>query len=572
MAGLQSLMQKGQMPGQAGMFSALPAQQGRNPVAYTRALKQTPPEELIRIYNDPNDLRPKWAVASAYADAMKAKALRQGATGQRAMAQNAAEQQQPPVADEVMSVMAASGGEMKSYADGGAIGFSKGGSNDVFTVLQRLSEEVQKAEQASVAADQALQRYGPVQRQQDPQGFERAKQAAAQAQKALDDARKAYRAGPPMTAGVPQARLAPEPVAAAETAKPASEPKPRVRPDEAPVIDESRVEPPPQVPPTERPPSGLASLSEMSGYEKRLEEEAKKLMDLLRKQGEVSPEVKTARGEVQEARERQLQQAESDIGRIRGEGIRQLQGRLERARMPLIDDPEALLAIAAAIDPRKGKAIGSLASGAASVLGERRARAEKAEDAVSALNEKMRLLNNQYMEAQALEKQRRLAQLTGDTEGMRAADIAAQRLAVEIPKTQAEIAVRLQDVQAKRETAQATRESVAASRAGTELNRLQLALGNRQKVYQDAKEEWAKGQDVKLAAMQASLPGAKPEDVDKWRKMQQDFDAAFKNSQEIRNLDAAIAAMSRSAGVPMPSAQLDTSGWGQLQVTEQPKK
>lgn len=75
---------------------------------------------------------------------------------------------------------------------------------------------------------------------------------------------------------------------------------------------------------------------------------------------------------------------------------------------------------------------------------------------------------------------------------------------------------------------------------------------------------------MKLAATQAALPGAKQEVVDKWQKMQQDFDAAFRNTQEIRNLDAAIAQMSRAAGVPMPSARMDTSGWGEVKVTNTP--
>lgn len=120
MAGLQTLIQNAQrpgqntgqmaMPGQAIPFSAMPFSQGKNPIAYTKSLKQLRPEELLSLYNDPNDLRPKWAVASAYADAVKAKAMSGNVQGQQAMAQNAQQQQQLPVADEVMSVMAANGG------------------------------------------------------------------------------------------------------------------------------------------------------------------------------------------------------------------------------------------------------------------------------------------------------------------------------------------------------------------------------------------------------------------------------------------------------------------------------
>lgn len=572
MAGLQTLMQRGQMPGQAGSFSALPAQQGRNPVAYTRALKQTPPEELIRIYNDPNDLRPKWAVASAYADAMKAKALQQGAQGQQAMAQNASAQQQPPVADEVMTRMAASGGVMKSYADGGAIGFATAGSVDSFTVLQRLAEDVEKAERASVAADQVLQRYGSIQRQQDPDGFERAKQAAIQAQKALDDARKAFRLGPTMTAGVPQARTTP--VTDAAQTPPAATPSNTIPTAEAssaqtssPTAETYKVR---QLPDnTERPlpnNQGLAALADsgLTPYARRLEADYKKLMDIRAKQGEVSPEIKAARGRLEQMRTGHLEKAREDSEKIWKEGVRQLQRRFDDVKRPLLEDPEALLALAASIDTTKGKVLGSLSAGGAKLLGERRARTEKAEEAFAALNDKIRLLNSQYMDAQALEEQRKLAILTNDAEGKRNAELAMAQLAVDMRKNQADIDYRMRSVDVEREKARAASDSTAATREGTAVNRLTLALGERQKVYQDAKEEWLKSMPVRLASMKASGADAKPEDVARWNQMQQEFERNFRNSPDIQQQDAAIAKLRELAGVRGPTE------WRMREVPAQP--
>lgn len=578
MAGLQSLIQGGNkpaMPGQAGAFTALPAQQGRNPVAYTRALKQIPAEDLIRIYNDPNDLRPKWAVASAYADAMKAKALQQGAMGQQAQAQNAAAQQTPPVADQVMSVMAASGGEMRAYADGGAIGFSEGDSTDVFTVLQRLSEEVQRAEQASVAADQALRKYGSVQRQKDPQGFESAKQAAAQAQKALDDARKAYRAGPTMTAGVLQASPAQKPVAAAES-KPLERPPTGIQALVSGVAESaaspatgvtSRTSMPNQpaaTSPAAEAPAGL------SPYSQRLEKAEEERNRIVREGANIPPEVMAARQRMEQLSAGRLQRFQQDAEKIRSERIRQLQGNLDAALRPLIDDPEALLSLAASINPQRGKTMGSLAGGLSSILAGRRARAEKAEEGISVLNEKVRLLNSQYQEAEALEEQRKYAILTRDADLKRETDQKIADNNVRMRQTQAEIDTRLQDVQAKKESAQASRESAAASREGSRLNMLTQRQIDRERVVAAARKRFEDNIAIKMAKQMAERPGATAEDKQKYQDMLKEFKAGL--DAELAPIDESISRLRELSGLgAAPAAAQDLSGWGQVTITEPPK-
>jgi hypothetical protein len=267
---------------------------------------------------------------------------------------------------------------------------------------------------------------------------------------------------------------------------------------------------------------------------------------------------------VEQARARQLEQGQQDIGKIREEGIRQLQGRLDRAKMPLIDDAEALLAMAAAINPQKGKVMGSLASGVSNVLANRRAQAEKAEEGIFNLNEKIRLLNSQYQEAAALEEQRKYAILTGDIEGQRNAEIEGAKVMMDVRKTQASIRATLEEAEAKKQAAGASRDAATATREANSLNRLTIALQNRQKALQDAKEEWLKGLDVKRAAMTASAPNAKPEDVNKWEDMQRKFETQFRNSQEIRALDNAIAKLSKEAGVAAP---VSMGQWGNLQVS-----
>jgi hypothetical protein len=536
MAGLQTLMQTGQMPGQAGAFSVMPAQQGRNPVEYTRSLKQLPPEDLIRLYNDPNDLRPKWAVASAYADAMKTRALQRGMQNQQAMAQNSQEQQQPPVADQVMSVMAANGGEMRAYKLGGDV-------EDIDDdIVAQLSPEggMGFSEEDREFQEEQKRRQGI--RQQ----FEFVQNAGSEpaVQRMLNEHPWLKQETPP----TPNKPAVSRSVAGTATSGRQTEPRRETRPE-----------------PTAEP-AGLGAIDfrGKTPYEQALQAEAEKLVGLTKKRGEVTPEMAAARSRVEQARARQLEQGQQDIGKIREEGIRQLQGRLDRAKMPLIDDAEALLAMAAAINPQKGKVMGSLASGVSNVLANRRAQAEKAEEGIFNLNEKIRLLNSQYQEAAALEEQRKYAILTGDIEGQRNAEIEGAKVMMDVRKTQASIRATLEEAEAKKQAAGASRDAATATREANSLNRLTIALQNRQKALQDAKEEWLKGLDVKRAAMTASAPNAKPEDVNKWEDMQRKFETQFRNSQEIRALDNAIAKLSKEAGVAAP---VSMGQWGNLQVS-----
>jgi hypothetical protein len=560
----------------------MPAQQGRNPVEYTRSLKQLPPEDLIRLYNDPNDLRPKWAVASAYADAMKARAMQRGMQNQQAMAQNSQEQQQPPVADQVMSVMAANGGEMRAYADGGAIKFSPGGDIPAGLLINPDYDKEGKprspAEKDSIMRLNA-ERIRNYRKQKEDEGksfFERLSPDEP-LRKMYDYFNAPQTERKPILSAVGDFlidQLSPPAAKQTTPAVPTSGPtegRPVGRNASPDVVDKAQEKPPTlrEEPPRERAaePAGLGAIDfkGKTPYEQALQAEAEKLVGLTKKRGEVTPEMAAARSRVEQARARQLEQGQQDIGKIREEGIRQLQGRLDRAKMPLIDDAEALLAMAAAINPQKGKVIGSLASGVSNVLADRRARAEKAEEGIFTLNEKIRLLNSQYQEAAALEEQRKYSILTGDIEGQRNAEIEGAKVMMDVRKTQASIRATLEEAEAKKQAAGASRDAASATREANNLNRLTIALQNRQKALQDAKEEWLKGGDIKMAAMTASAPNAKPEDVKKWEDMQRKFETQFRNSQEIRALDNAIAKLSQEAGVAAP---VSMGQWGNLQVSE----
>jgi hypothetical protein len=135
-------------------------------------------------------------------------------------------------------------------------------------------------------------------------------------------------------------------------------------------------------------------------------------------------------------------------------------------------------------------------------------------------------------------------------------------------RTQASIQAARMEAAAKQEAAGASREASVATREANNLNRLNIALSNRQKAFQEAKEEWGKRPDIKMAAIMSNAPNAKPEDVKKWEDMQKAFETQFRNSQEIRAIDNAIAALSRAAGVAAP---VSMGQWGNLQISEPAK-
>lgn len=574
MAGLQTLMQTGQMPGQAGAFSVMPAQQGRNPVEYTRSLKQLPPEDLIRLYNDPNDLRPKWAVASAYADAMKARALQRGMQGQQAMAQNSQEQQQPPVADQVMSVMAANGGEMRAYADGGAIKFGPGGDIPAGLIINpdydKEGRPRSPAEKDSIMRLNA-ERIRNYRKQKEDEGksfFERLSPDEP-LRKMYDYFNAPQTERKPILDAVGDYlidQLSPPAAKQTTPAVPTSGPaqgRPVGRSVASDAVDKAEEKPPaPRAePPRERAaePAGLAAIDfkGKTPYEQALQAEAEKLVELTKKRGEVTPEMAAARSRVEQARARQLEQGQQDIGKIREEGIRQLQGRLDRAKMPLIEDAEALLSMAAAINPQKGKVMGSLASGVSNVLADRRARAEKAEEGIFTLNEKIRLLNSQYQEAAALEEQRKYAILTGDIEGQRNAEIEGAKVMMDVRKTQASIRATLEEAEAKKQAAGASREDARVRQRTNALTGLANLERQREAAYNKAKEEWLNTLPIKTLQINAMGDKANQAAVTAWQNAQRDFDRQF--NQRAANLDNAIGALRREAGMP---GDLDLSQWG----------
>jgi hypothetical protein len=213
--------------------------------------------------------------------------------------------------------------------------------------------------------------------------------------------------------------------------------------------------------------------------------------------------------------------------------------------------------MAAAINPQKGKVIGSLASGVSNVLADRRARAEKAEEGIFTLNEKIRLLNSQYQEAAALEEQRKYSILTGDIEGQRNAEIEGAKVMMDVRKTQASIRATLEEAEAKKQAAGASREDARVRQRTNALTGLANLERQREAAYNKAKEEWLNTMPIKTLQINAMGDKANPAAVTAWQNAQRDFDRQF--NQRAANLDNAIGALRREAGMP---GDLDLSQWG----------
>lgn len=79
---------------------------------------------------------------------------------------------------------------------------------------------------------------------------------------------------------------------------------------------------------------------------------------------------------------------------------------LARTQRGILDDPQALLALAGSIDTRRGQGIGSLARGAAGMLGQREASAEAARKEYAAAQQTERMLQANVRQATILEAQR----------------------------------------------------------------------------------------------------------------------------------------------------------------------
>lgn len=445
MAGVMSLMQpqgqQGPMPGQAPqqpMPGMMPQQGAATPGAMTSQLKNMPLEQLRMFLMNPQpNSPPLWAVISAVAEKQKEAQAIQMAQGQQVMAQNQQMQQQPPVAAQVVQaaeqmeepVMAAHGGEMHSYAGGGAVAFQTAGAVppgllnpdvdedglprgkdereqiiDYNNKVRAAYEQQMKAKAAAgprtaapsmrdiagvmAGRRQLEQFYKP----RDPEAYtpemvgfrvgETAPTPASTAPMRMQDTR----GGTPEMAALAQmlggAATAPSPAPAAPRRQPAAGPAPA-----APLTPTAGISP------------------EMEAYFRNRQSE-------LRTRQGLPEDIVAGRAGLEALARESIAAQRGEAETFGREAREQRDAALARARRSV--DPRELLALAGSIDTRRGQGIGSLARGAAGLMGQREAAAEAARKEYATAQQTERMLQANVRQATMLEAQRAQALREGD--------------------------------------------------------------------------------------------------------------------------------------------------------------
>jgi len=416
-----------------------PPQQPQTPMGMTGQLEKLPPQQLLAMFSNPTDRTPKWAVVSAYAKAIENQRMMDAARNQSAM-QQAQAQGNMPVAAQVMSqplgpsepVMARDGGIMSGYAGGGAVAFQSGGSarsafDDVGILpisedkypgetreeyLRRKEAEANAAREMNMPAlERLLRRYSPESRLRralypDAGGEAAEPSAASAAQRAGAYAGKS---------GIADIDVGPSMAPRAGAAAPAA------RPPAAPVGAPSG---------TGGGSAGLDAL--IRSFQQRATQEEDPRITKLRQQSE-------AAAREQEAQLRGFQTPSPEELAARKKYYETVQGAydpqrksLEAARASqregLLNNPEALAMIAGSLGGAKtlGEGLSKAAGAAGSVLGERRKRAEKLEDAYQQLNSQLTMTLAAAQRADAEGDEKRKRELLIQAQGIKEKQISTQ--------------------------------------------------------------------------------------------------------------------------------------------------
>lgn len=397
MPGIQSLMS-----GQAPMPGMMPKPSAATPasvVAQLNAQLSSNPEQRLQQLLQMYAQKPTLALLSQVSEATNAVELKKKQQQQDYMAAFA--QQGPQtVADMVKQraqqvaqqpVMAAQGGIMQGYAGGGAVAFQYGGRTLGFAPDYELARK-----------------YGINLSPYDSPAVREEKIKRARAMADLDTGKLAP-FGPPESPmmDVPEVQVA-APRSPGATRPGTGQARPQRQPAATPDAGIASVNPyrgltfnpdtavGPEV--TQR--TGLASLeaADLEAAQKRLTQD---------------PTVKAAQDALL-----QNMQGTADTRRARAQ--QQLDEVLKRGRTSVFEDPEALLRIAGGIDTRRGRGIGSLASGIAGVMGERR---KEAADAKTLFNKEMDALDTMkqlQLERDLLIKQGRVTEAQAAEDKLRA--------------------------------------------------------------------------------------------------------------------------------------------------------
>lgn len=408
MAGIQSLMQpqgqQGPMPGQAPqqpMPGMMPKPGASTPAAEVNRYAGKKLPELIALFQQ----RPSGPLLSKITEATQAAELDKAQANQMAMGQ--AQQQSGTIRDMALgkamqamqpTQMAANGGIMQGYAGGGAVAFKYAGYvppreegesfEDYRQRVMRFQE--QKLAEEKTEARRKTQEYyaGELAARK---GLARPSPFTGQGQQV--DVSKLFPFGPPESPmmDVPEIQVAPSSAPAPSPAGPRRQPM---------------AGPAPAAPaPAPTPSSGISP--EMEAYFRN------RASELRTRQG-IPEDVASGRAGLEALARENIAAQRGEAETFGREARERRDAALARSQRGILDDPQALLALAGSIDTRKGQGVGSLARGTAGMLGQREAAAEAAKEKYATAQQTERAMQANIRNTNMLEAQRAQALREGD--------------------------------------------------------------------------------------------------------------------------------------------------------------
>jgi hypothetical protein len=548
----------------------------------TGSLKSLPLDQLKMLYQNPQPGSPPlWAVISALAEKQKEAQAMQAAMGQSAMAQNAQMQQQPPVAAQVMQaaeqqqqepVMAAYGGEMQGYAGGGAVAFRNGGDAEEEKLRQqirdmfgsaaspmnilgpRAGQERQRAQDIlrmlpTLDKEQMRNILGQTSRMADPAAYqefgpgERMEQLAPAVNfppgRGMASERQVQQPAPRTTFDITNpASINALRIAAQDTSLPADE---RAALSQRIAMMEGN-----------RPSqSGVASLAKPQATLTPEEEQsyANRASTLRSRQG-VPEDVLAGRQGIANLAAENLAAQRAEREQMALEAKEQRDAAIGRSQRSIMDDPMALLALAGSIDTRRGQGVGSLARGAAGLLGKRAEQAEAARKEYALAQRDQRMLQANERQANMLEMQRQQAIRENDVP--RVSQIEDQLAALEMQKSQL---LRSRQEHAEKMALDERRVGAMEADAAAKLGRPTEIDFFRQDPegygrFQAARRGPATAGDRQDLAELKTLQGNLQKQVENYILPKDVRDAA---SAQLRQVNAKLAQMAGLDGAPMPT-------------------
>lgn len=466
MNGIQSLMPgqaapQGMPPGMPqgmpqGMQPNMPPQPSspqQMMQSQTPMLKQLPKEQLVQLFAQemspgaPQKFTPL-LILSAISDKVKQEQMQRAMQMQQVQQQNA---QQPPgtVAQQVLAqaqqlqtperqpqmqppVMAAHGGAMHSYAGGGAVAFRNGGDPEEERLRQQIRDMFESASSPfnilGPRADQERQRAQDIMRMLPNLDKEQMRNILGQTQRMADPAayqefgpgERMEQMAPPVSVppvrGMAAERVRPAVpnattfditnpssinalrIAAQDTSLPEAE-RADLRRRIAMMEQQAPSRGMPSVAPSQAPAPSANLSPEMEAYFRN------RASDLRTRQG-LPEDILAGRAGLEALARESIAAQRSEAEAFGREARERRDAALARTQRGILDDPQALLALAGSIDTRRGQGIGSLARGAAGMLGQREASAEAARKEYAAAQQTERMLQANVRQATILEAQR----------------------------------------------------------------------------------------------------------------------------------------------------------------------